>query len=144
MTSSEVGLVETTRQVGFSRHGVQHWRGLLPSHHCQRPSGLGGNRNPRIPAVTHGLRRSPPSRLLSASLVVGRTPAQVLLRWCVQRDLVVVMKSAHRDRLEESAPIFDFTVSNEDMAALDALDERAAPSARSSAGGGNAPRTGAG
>jgi diketogulonate reductase-like aldo/keto reductase len=54
---------------------------------------------------------------------VGRTPAQVLLRWCVQRDLVVVMKSTHRDRIEENARIFDFTLSDEDMAALDALDE---------------------
>jgi diketogulonate reductase-like aldo/keto reductase len=54
---------------------------------------------------------------------VGRSPAQVLLRWCVQRDLVVVTKSTHRDRLEDNAQIFDFTLSDEDMAALDALDE---------------------
>jgi diketogulonate reductase-like aldo/keto reductase len=54
---------------------------------------------------------------------VGRTPAQVLLRWAVQRDLVVVMKSTHRDRIEENAKIFDFTLPDEDMAALDALDE---------------------
>jgi diketogulonate reductase-like aldo/keto reductase len=53
----------------------------------------------------------------------GRTPAQVLLRWAVQRDLVVVMKSTHRDRIEENAKIFDFTLPDEDMAALDALDE---------------------
>jgi diketogulonate reductase-like aldo/keto reductase len=36
---------------------------------------------------------------------------------------VVVMKSTHRDRIEENARIFDFTLSDEDMAALDALDE---------------------
>jgi diketogulonate reductase-like aldo/keto reductase len=54
---------------------------------------------------------------------VGRTPAQVLLRWCVQRDLVVITKSTHRDRLEENAQTFDVTLSDEDMAALDALDE---------------------
>ena len=54
---------------------------------------------------------------------VGRTPAQVLLRWCVQRDLVVIPKSTHRDRIEENAQIFDFALSDEDMAALDALDE---------------------
>jgi 2,5-diketo-D-gluconate reductase A len=54
---------------------------------------------------------------------VGRTPAQVLLRWCVQRDLVVVAKSTHRERIEENAQIFDFALSDEDMAALDALDE---------------------
>jgi diketogulonate reductase-like aldo/keto reductase len=53
----------------------------------------------------------------------GRTPPQVLLRWCVQRDLVVIAKSTHRDRLEEDAQIFDFTLPDEDLAALDALDE---------------------
>jgi diketogulonate reductase-like aldo/keto reductase len=54
---------------------------------------------------------------------VGRTPAQVLLRWCLQRDLVVIPKSTHRERMEENAQIFDFTLSQEDMAELDALDE---------------------
>ena len=54
---------------------------------------------------------------------VGRTPAQVLVRWCVQRDLVVIPKSTHRERIAENAEIFDFTLSDEDMAALDALDE---------------------
>jgi diketogulonate reductase-like aldo/keto reductase len=53
---------------------------------------------------------------------VGRTPAQVLLRWCVQRDLVTIGKSTHRERIEENAAIFDFTLSDADMAALDALD----------------------
>jgi diketogulonate reductase-like aldo/keto reductase len=54
---------------------------------------------------------------------VGRTPAQVLVRWCVQRDLVVIPKSTHRERIAENAEIFDFALSDEDMAALDALDE---------------------
>jgi diketogulonate reductase-like aldo/keto reductase len=54
---------------------------------------------------------------------VRRTPAQVLLRWCVQRDLVVIPKSTHRERIEENAQIFDFTLSDEVMASLDALDE---------------------
>ncbi|HTU87745.1 MAG TPA: aldo/keto reductase [Solirubrobacteraceae bacterium] len=53
---------------------------------------------------------------------VGRTPAQVLLRWCVQRDLPVLPKSTHRDRIAENAQIFDFELSDEDIAALDALD----------------------
>jgi diketogulonate reductase-like aldo/keto reductase len=54
---------------------------------------------------------------------VGRTPAQVLLRWCLQRDLVVITKSTHRYRIEENAQIFDFALSDEDLSALDALDE---------------------
>jgi diketogulonate reductase-like aldo/keto reductase len=53
---------------------------------------------------------------------LGRTPAQVLVRWCVQRDLVVLPKSTHRERIEENAQVFDFSLSDEDMAALDALD----------------------
>lgn len=52
----------------------------------------------------------------------GRTPAQVLLRWSLQRDIPVIPKSTHRERIEENAQIFDFTLSDEDMAALDALD----------------------
>jgi 2,5-diketo-D-gluconate reductase A len=53
---------------------------------------------------------------------IGRTPAQVLVRWCLQRNLVVIAKSTHRKRIEENAQIFDFTLSDQDMAALDALD----------------------
>ena len=53
---------------------------------------------------------------------VGRTPAQVLLRWCIERDIPLIAKSRHRDRLAENAQIFDFTLSQADMAELDALD----------------------
>jgi diketogulonate reductase-like aldo/keto reductase len=52
----------------------------------------------------------------------GRTPAQVLLRWCLQRDAVVIPKSTHRERIEENAQIFDFALSDEQIAALDGLD----------------------
>ncbi len=54
---------------------------------------------------------------------VGRTPAQVLLRWCLQRGVIVITKSTHRDRIEENAGVFDFTLSEAVMAQLDALDE---------------------
>jgi 2,5-diketo-D-gluconate reductase A len=53
----------------------------------------------------------------------GRTPAQVLLRWCLQRGLIVITKSTHRDRIEENSGVFDFALSDEDMDALDRLDQ---------------------
>jgi 2,5-diketo-D-gluconate reductase A len=53
---------------------------------------------------------------------LGRTPAQVLLRWGVQRAGIVLPKSTHRERIAENAEIFDFSLSAEDMEALDALD----------------------
>jgi diketogulonate reductase-like aldo/keto reductase len=54
---------------------------------------------------------------------VGRTPAQVLLRWCVQHGVPVVTKSTHRERIEENSQIFDFDLSGEDMDELNALDQ---------------------
>jgi len=52
----------------------------------------------------------------------GRTPAQVLLRWAVQRSIPVITKSTHRDRIEENLRIFDFELPHEAMPRLDALD----------------------
>jgi diketogulonate reductase-like aldo/keto reductase len=53
---------------------------------------------------------------------LGRTPAQILLRWCVQREIPVIPKSTRLERIEENGQIFDFSLSDEDLAALDALD----------------------
>ena len=52
----------------------------------------------------------------------GRTPAQVLLRWCVERGIPVIPKSTHRERIAENARLFDFRLSDDDVAELDALD----------------------
>jgi diketogulonate reductase-like aldo/keto reductase len=52
-----------------------------------------------------------------------RTNAQVLLRWGVQRGVIEIPKSQHRERIEANARIFDFTLTDRDMALLDALDE---------------------
>jgi 2,5-diketo-D-gluconate reductase A len=68
-------------------------------------------------------------RLLSAPVVtavaahVGRTPAQVLLRWSVQRGIPVISKSVHRDRIEDNSRIFDFGLTGQAMGQLDALDQ---------------------
>jgi diketogulonate reductase-like aldo/keto reductase len=53
---------------------------------------------------------------------VGRSPAQVLLRWCVQRGIPVITKSTHRERIAENAQVFGFELSDGDVEELDALD----------------------
>jgi len=59
----------------------------------------------------------------------GRTVAQVTLRWHLQRGDVVFPKSSTRERMAENLALFDFTLSAEDMAAIDGLDrgERIGP-----------------
>jgi diketogulonate reductase-like aldo/keto reductase len=74
-------------------------------------SPLGTGRHLRDPEVAQIAQRT------------GRTPAQVLLRWCLQRDVIVISKSVHRERIEENAQIFDFSLSDEDLQTLDALDQ---------------------
>ena len=61
-------------------------------------------------------------RVTEIAARVGRTPAQVLLRWCLQHGVPIIPKSTHRERIEENAQVFDFTLSDEDMDALDGLD----------------------
>ena len=53
---------------------------------------------------------------------LDRTPAQVVLRWAVQHGAIVIPKSGRQERIRENARIFDFELSAEDIAALDALD----------------------
>lgn len=52
----------------------------------------------------------------------GKTPAQVMLRWNIQRGVVVLPKSTHIERMEQNFNVFDFTLNGEDMAAIAALD----------------------
>lgn len=52
----------------------------------------------------------------------GKTAAQVTLRWNVQRGVVVIPKSVHRDRIEQNLNIWDFALSDTDMAEIAKLD----------------------
>jgi diketogulonate reductase-like aldo/keto reductase len=53
----------------------------------------------------------------------GRTPAQVLLRWCIQHGTIVIPKSTHEERIRENGALFEFELSDADMSVLDGLDE---------------------
>ena len=52
----------------------------------------------------------------------GKSAAQVALRWNVQRGVVVIPKSVHKDRMEQNLDIWDFTLRDEDMAKIAAMD----------------------
>lgn len=54
----------------------------------------------------------------------GKTIAQVVLRWLLQRGVVCIPKSTKRERMEENFQVFDFTLSEEDMETIAALDTR--------------------
>lgn len=53
----------------------------------------------------------------------GKTTAQVMLRWHLQRGVVVIPKSTHKERMEENFRVFDFALDDEDMKMIAALDK---------------------
>ncbi|MEU4292595.1 aldo/keto reductase [Kribbella sp. NPDC026596] len=76
----------------------------------QAYSPLGTGRHLGDPAV---------ERIASAA---GRTPAQVLIRWAIQKGLSVIPKSTHRERIEANFDVFDFELDEQSISALDSLD----------------------
>lgn len=54
----------------------------------------------------------------------NKSIAQVVLRWLTQRGIVAIPKSVRKERMEENFNIFDFQLSNEDMAAIETLDQK--------------------
>jgi diketogulonate reductase-like aldo/keto reductase len=52
-----------------------------------------------------------------------KSTAQILLRWAIQHDLVVIPKSANANRIRENAEVFDFAITDEDMQTLDSFNE---------------------
>ena len=54
----------------------------------------------------------------------GKSTAQVMLRWHIQRGVVVIPKSTHYERMVENFNVFDFALTDEDMAAIAALDKK--------------------
>lgn len=53
-----------------------------------------------------------------------RSPAQVVLRWHLQHGTIVIPKTSKRERMVENASLFDFVLSDAEMAAIDELDEQ--------------------
>jgi 2,5-diketo-D-gluconate reductase A len=107
-------VVPAVNQIQFS--AMEYRRGLVEA--CRRHGTVPEAYSP----LGTGLHLSN-RRVTEIAARVGRTPAQVLLRWCLQHGIPIIPKSTHRERIEENAQVFDFTLSDEDTAALDALDQ---------------------
>lgn len=54
----------------------------------------------------------------------GKTVAQVVLRWHLQRGVVVIPKSTHKERMQENLNVFDFALTDEEMAVIAGLDKK--------------------
>ena len=72
--------------------------------------------------LAHAKRLDEP-KLGAISEELGKTPAQVLIRWSIQRGMVVLPKSVNKSRIIENFSVFDFNISDSVMAKLDELDE---------------------
>jgi 2,5-diketo-D-gluconate reductase A len=58
----------------------------------------------------------------AAAAAHGKTPAQAVLRWHLQKGFIVFPKSVRRERLEENLDVFDFELTNDEVSAIDAMD----------------------
>jgi diketogulonate reductase-like aldo/keto reductase len=72
--------------------------------------------------LTRGLKLRHPA-VLAIAETLGRTPAQVLLRWSLERGWITLPKSVHEPRIVENAALFDFALDDAQRAKLDGLEE---------------------
>jgi methylglyoxal/glyoxal reductase len=128
------------RAIGVSNFMVRHLEEILPHAHvppavnqielhpwCQQQDVVAFCNAHDIAVVaysplTKGVKLGD-SRLTSLAREVRRTPAQVLLRWSLQKGFVTIPKSANKERIIENAAISGFSLTVEQMARLDSFNK---------------------
>ena len=73
--------------------------------------------------LTRGRRLNHPTIVNIAKKYDNKTPAQILIRWSLQHNLIVIPKSIHEHRILQNSQVFDFKIEDEDMKHLDSLNE---------------------
>lgn len=128
------------RAIGVSNYTIRHLEELLsasgtvpavnqvefsPFHYQKELLGYCRDRNIQLEAFTPltRTRRFGDPLLVQMSRRYLKSQAQLLIRWNLQHRVVVIPKSADRGRIVENADVFDFSITPEDMARLDGLDE---------------------
>ena len=112
---SKYGVLPAINQVEF--HPYHYQKELL--EYCKSKNIIIEAYSPLVHA-----KRMDESRLVAISEELGKTPAQVLIRWAMQRGMVVLPKSVNENRIIENFTVFDFEMSDSIMKRLDDLDER--------------------
>lgn len=62
-------------------------------------------------------------KLVAIASKYSKSPAQILVRWALQKEVVVIPKSSRKERIYENSDVFDFTISPEDMSLLDSFNQ---------------------
>jgi len=62
-------------------------------------------------------------KLVDVASKYSKSPAQILVRWALQKEVVVIPKSSRKERIYENSDVFDFTISPEDMSFLDSFNQ---------------------
>ena len=108
------GIIPAANQVEF--HPYHYQKELL--EYCNSKNIVIEAYSPLV----HAKRMDEP-RLVSISEEMGKTPAQILIRWVIQRGMVVLPKSVNQGRIVENFSVFDFEIPDSLMKRLDDLDE---------------------
>ena len=131
---------ELCKSIGVSNFTIEHLAeieakfGILPAvnqvefhpyHYQKELLDYCNSKNIIIEAyspLVHAKRMDEP-KLGAISEELGKTPAQVLIRWSIQRGMVVLPKSVNKSRIIENFSVFDFDIPDSMMKKLDELDE---------------------
>ena len=68
-------------------------------------------------------KRFDDKKLVALAEKYNKTPAQILIRWALQENIVVIPKSSNPIRIRENANVFDFSISMDDMSLMKTFDE---------------------